>query len=68
MNDFHTDPMFPLLYSVRQRVRENDDTFTLELEPSAGEMLPAFQAVVNMLYVWRGRNPISVSGDPASPA
>ncbi len=69
MNDFHTDPMFPLLYSVRQRVRENDDTFTLELEPSAGEMLPAFQAgQFNMLYVYGvGEIPISVSGDPSKP-
>ncbi len=41
MNGFHTDPMFPLLYSVR-RVRENDDTFTLELEPSGRQLLPVF--------------------------
>lgn len=69
MNSFHSDPMYPLLYSVRQRIRENDDTFTLELEPSAGEMLPAFQAgQFNMLYVYGvGEIPISVSGDPSKP-
>lgn len=61
--------MTPVLYSVRRRVKENDDTFTIELEPYAGELVPAFQAgQFNMLYVFgTGEIPISVSGDPAKP-
>ena len=61
--------MCPVLYSVRQRVKENDDTFTLELEPDAGELVPGFRAgQFNMLYVFGvGEIPISISGDPSKP-
>lgn len=69
MTNHTTDPMRPVLYAVRERVRENQDTFTLELEPYAGSVLPAFQAgQFNMLYVFGvGEIPISVSGDPLHP-
>jgi NAD(P)H-flavin reductase len=61
--------MLPTLYSVRQRVRENSDTFTLELEPASAAILPAFRAgQFNMLYVFGvGEIPISISGDPNHP-
>ena len=69
MSSNGADPMCPVLYSVRQRVKENDDTFTLELEPYAGELMPGFRAgQFNMLYVFGvGEIPISVSGDPSKP-
>lgn len=69
MTNHTTDPMRPLLYAVRERVRENEDTFTLELEPYAGSVVPAFQAgQFNMLYVFGvGEIPISVSGNPLHP-
>ena len=65
----NADPMLPHLYSVRQRVKENDDTFTLELEPAEASVLPAFEAgQFNMLYVFgTGEIPISISGDPGKP-
>jgi NAD(P)H-flavin reductase len=61
--------MLPIIYSVRQRVRENNDTFSLELEPAQAAVLPAFQAgQFNMLYVFGvGEIPISISGDPRRP-
>ena len=61
--------MRPTLYGVRQRVKENDDTFPLELEPAEGAVLPAFAAgQFNMLYVFGvGEIPISISGDPSHP-
>ena len=69
MKNLSGNPMMPVLYSVRQRVKENDDTFTVELEPANGEILPAFQAgQFNMLYMYGvGEIPISVSGDPGKP-
>ncbi|MFN2201365.1 MAG: FAD/NAD(P)-binding protein [Caldilineaceae bacterium] len=69
MNGNGPDPMCPVLYSVRRRAKENDDTFTIELEPYAGELVPAFRAgQFNMLYVYGvGEIPISVSGDPSKP-
>lgn len=61
--------MLPARYRVRQRIKENADTFTLELEPDSSTVLPAFQAgQFNMLYVFGvGEIPISVSGDPTLP-
>jgi NAD(P)H-flavin reductase len=69
MSNHTADPMFPLLYAVRERIRESADTFTLELEPAAGAVLPPFQAgQFNMLYVFGvGEIPISMSGDPSRP-
>ncbi|NJN83457.1 MAG: Ni/Fe hydrogenase subunit gamma [Caldilineaceae bacterium] len=63
------DPMLPLPYTVRERVKENEDTFTVELEPASGDILPAFRAgQFNMLYILGiGEIPISLSGDPAKP-
>ena len=63
------DPMLPFVYSIRQRKKENDDTFTLELEPADGHLLDPFApGQFNMLYVFGvGEIPISVSGDPANP-
>lgn len=63
------DPMLPFVYSIRQRKKENDDTFTLELEPADGHLLAPFApGQFNMLYVFGiGEIPISVSGDPANP-
>jgi NAD(P)H-flavin reductase len=63
------DPMVPTLCSVRQRHKENDDTFTLTLKPANGAQLPAFApGQFNMLYVFGvGEIPISVSGDPSRP-
>jgi NAD(P)H-flavin reductase len=67
--DFPAEPMLPFAYTVRKREKENDDTFTLELEPAAGDLIPPFQAgQFNMLYVFGiGEIPISVSGDPSKP-
>jgi NAD(P)H-flavin reductase len=61
--------MLPTLYKVRQRVRENGDTFTFELEPAETSVLPPFLAgQFNMLSIFGiGEIPISVSGDPAHP-
>jgi NAD(P)H-flavin reductase len=58
--------MLPSLYRIRHRHKENDDTFTLELEPTNGGR-PRFAAgQFNMLYVFGvGEVPISISGDPA---
>lgn len=69
MTAYITDPMCPALYAVRDRVRENEDTFTLELEPYTGSVVPAFQAgQFNMLYLFGiGEIPISVSGNPLHP-
>ncbi len=63
------DPMLPHVYSIRQRKKENDDTFTLELESADGHLLEPFApGQFNMLYVFGiGEIPISVSGDPANP-
>jgi NAD(P)H-flavin reductase len=46
-----------------------DETFTLELEPTDGNGVPAFAAgQCNMLYVFGiGEVPISISGDPTRP-
>jgi NAD(P)H-flavin reductase len=61
------DPMIPKLYRV-QRIRwETSDTFSLDLSPSAGGDIPAFEAgQFNMLYRYGvGEVAISISGDPA---
>ena len=59
----------PYLCAVRERLQENDDTFTLELAPVNGKGHSPFAAgQFNMLYVYGlGEIPISISGDPAAP-
>lgn len=64
------DPMLPSPYRV-QRVRQDTyDTFTLELQPANGAGGLRFNAgQFNMLYIFGvGEVPISISGDPATPA
>jgi NAD(P)H-flavin reductase len=64
------DPMLPAPYRV-QRVRQDTyDTFTLELQSANGADGFRFNAgQFNMLYVFGvGEVPISISGDPATPA
>jgi NAD(P)H-flavin reductase len=60
------DPMAPDPWKIQRIRRETPDTFTLELEPVAGDSAPAFKAgQFNMLYVFGvGEVPISISGDP----
>jgi NAD(P)H-flavin reductase len=59
--------MLPDLYEVGRVRRETADTFTLDLVPRGGTVLPRFAAgQFNMLYVIGvGEVPISISGDPA---
>jgi NAD(P)H-flavin reductase len=65
-----TDPMRPHLYSIRQVRPETDDTFTMELAPANGSAEAPFGAgQFNMVYVpGVGEIPISISGDPGTPA
>lgn len=59
--------MLPRVGRVKRRSRETWNTWTLELEPEAGD--PGFApGQFNMLYVLGvGEVPISMSGDPAKP-
>jgi len=61
------DPMLVQPCTVKRRVRETADTFTLELVPPAGSPSVAFEpGQFNMLYAFGvGEVPISISGDPA---
>jgi NAD(P)H-flavin reductase len=63
------DPMTPAPFRVRHVARETGDTFTLALEPEAGEcVFPFAPGQFNMLYVFGvGEVPISISGDPTRP-
>jgi NAD(P)H-flavin reductase len=67
--NMHNNAAVPYLCSVRERCQENDDTFTVELEPIGGNSHSPFAAgQFNMLYVYGlGEIPISISGDPAAP-
>ena len=63
------DAMLPRRFRVLANRRENEDTFTLELEgldsPGPFEFEPG---QFNMVYAFgAGEVPISISGDPASP-
>lgn len=64
------DPMLPATYRVQRVRKENDETFTLELEATNGRHEFAFAAgQFNMLYVYGvGEVPISISGDPGKPS
>ena len=58
------DPMLPSAYRVLGKVQELDDTWTLELEPAAGDGVGRFEpGQFAMLYAFgAGEVPISVSG------
>jgi len=56
-------PMTPRPFRVVERHRETRDTWTLELEPVAGEQLEALPGQFTMLYAFGvGEAPISISG------
>ncbi len=57
----------PTPYRIRRRRRETSDTWTLELEPTAGgEVLGFAPGQFTMVYAFgAGEVPISISGDPA---
>src|SRR5262249_36011941 len=57
-------PMAPRPFRVARRRRDTADTWTLELEPVAGEPITAAPGQFTMLYAFGiGEAPISVSGD-----
>ena len=57
-------PMAPVPFRVVRRRRELPDTWTIELEPVAGEPLSPVPGQFTMLYVFGiGEVPISVSGE-----
>jgi NAD(P)H-flavin reductase len=60
------DPMVPVLFTVREIVRELSDVFTFTLKPVDGDRFFAFEpGQFNMLYLFGiGEVPISISGDP----
>ena len=61
-------PMAPVPFRVTRRKRELADTWTLELEPVAGERLRIQPGQFTMLYAFGvGEVPISVSGDVQGP-
>ena len=61
--------MAPAPYVVRERVQETADTWTLTLEPRAGELLSVAPGQFVMVYVFGvGEVPISVSGALDRPA
>ncbi len=62
-------PMHPVVYRVATHHADNDDTFTLTLEPPSGHAAEPFRpGQFNMLYVFGvGEVPISISGDPDRP-
>ncbi len=61
------DPMLPHRCRIVDRRQDNDDTFTLTLEPAEG-MNGFAPGQFNMLYVFgTGEIPISISGDPNAP-
>ncbi len=63
------DPMLPRLFKLRHIERENEDTFTLALEPENRKRPMPFQpGQFNMVYLFgTGEVPISICGDPAEP-
>jgi NAD(P)H-flavin reductase len=58
------DPMLPVSYVVAEKRRDLGDTWTLELEPAAGDGVGAFgPGQFSMIYAFgAGEVPISVSG------
>ncbi len=69
MRTERSDPMVPQPYRVRRVRREIPETFTLDLEPEDGSVIPPFATgQFNMLYVFGvGEIPISISGNPTKP-
>jgi NAD(P)H-flavin reductase len=63
------DPMLPRLYRIQHVHQEIPRTFTLELVPEDGDVIPPFHlGQFNMLSVFgMGEIPLSISGDPARP-
>ncbi|MBI2094741.1 MAG: FAD/NAD(P)-binding protein [Candidatus Omnitrophica bacterium] len=62
-----SDAMLPALYRVERMIKENEETFTLELEPAGAARKGAvfYGGQFNMLYVFGvGEIPVSISGDP----
>jgi NAD(P)H-flavin reductase len=59
-------PYLPAPFRIRRRRRETADTWTLELEPAAGEEVFAFApGQFTMVYAFgAGEVPISISGSP----
>ncbi len=58
-------PMVPEPFVLAGKRRETADTWTLELEPTAGERLPFAPGQFTMLSAFgAGEVPISISGDP----
>lgn len=63
------EPMVPVPYRITERRRELADTFTIGLEPVAGEPMAFRPGQFNMLYVFGvGEVPISISGDRSRPS
>jgi anaerobic sulfite reductase subunit B len=63
-----TGQLVPAPFRVRRRRRETRDTWTLELEPVAGDGLAPRPGQFTMLYAFGvGEIPISVSGDGEGP-
>ncbi|HKH18579.1 MAG TPA: FAD/NAD(P)-binding protein [Solirubrobacteraceae bacterium] len=61
--------MIPAPFAVVSKRRETSDTWTLELEPAAGDELSFAPGQFTMLSRGgTGEVPISISGDPARPA
>jgi NAD(P)H-flavin reductase len=57
--------MVPSPFAVRERTQETADTWTLELEPAAGEPLPVAPGQFVMVYAFGiGEVPVSVSALP----
>ncbi len=69
MRTERSDPMVPRPYRVRRVRHEIPETFTLDLEPEDGSVIPPFATgQFNMLYVFGvGEIPISISGNPTKP-
>ncbi len=62
-----SDPMVPKMYTIQRARWETNDTFSVELIPSQGGVIPSFEAgQFNMVYVYGiGEIPISISSDPS---
>lgn len=70
LRNMNADPMLPAPYRVQRMRQDTYDTFTLELQSAGGANALHFNAgQFNMLYVFGiGEVPISISGDPTTPA
>ena len=65
-NRARPDPMLPRPFVVRHTRQDTRDTYTLVLEPVAGEPLTYEPGQFTMLHAFGvGEAPISISGDPA---